>query len=583
MRFYLLSSVFIMSYDQLTTVTRSYHGNFAAYKDECYFNPKYKLSDFDTSEFRFLKRDTAEDPTNRLPEADTATVIQHLKDLADAMIDHEVVESQGFASSHIAPGYTYWGQFIDHDLTAGTDSSHEFTITEPDFTPVAPAQVEQDIKNMRIPYLDLDSVYGDAHGPFGEQSHLYEVNEEGDPTATLRVGTNQVIPPQFGTLPNPELGGDRDLPRNVDQAVFPDRAESIATIGDLRNDENLLVAQFHLSFLKFHNAIVERIRADRPGLDEKTIFEEARQQTRFHYQWLVVNDFLPTICGKAAVMQALAAPGFFEETGVFMPLEFSTAIYRFGHSMVRNLYDYNQNFGRSPGTVASRATFEDLFAFTGRGATNNPRMQRDLPVNWVIEWDRFFDIDGSERDDNGILITDRFARRIDTLLAEELFDMANEDVEFLDESDRDGLPTSEEIFNGIMRHLARRNLLRGYLLSMPTGQALANACRIPVLNSDDLTKGNTDAMNTLMFDAGFLEATPLWYYVLKEAEVTATETLGPLGAHIVAGTIVGLIKSDPHSYLNAYEEWSPADGMVTATGASFTGIMDFLRFAGVAV
>ena len=492
-------------------------------------------------------------------------------------------ERSGASSSDIAQGYTYWGQFIDHDITAGTDRSHEFTISEPDFEPVAPADVEKDIENMRTPFLDLDSVYGDERGPFGENASLY-VHNGSTPTANLKVGTND---PASGRLPDPELGNERDLPRNTNQEVFPERPETIANIGDLRNDENLIIAQFHLSFIKFYNRVVELLRANDASASERDLYIEARKQTKFHYQWLVVNDFLQTICGSGAVNQALRAPDFFEKGKVFMPLEFSTAVYRFGHSMVRNEYDFNRNFGRAenpPGgenPLVDRAGFDLLFSFTGKGAIENPRFNLTLPENWVIEWDRFFDITGLEQDEDGNLITDRFARRIDTFLALPLSNMANEDERFLSDEERDRLNVTPAVFNSIMKHLARRNLLRGYLLSMPTGQALARSLNIPRLIESDLLRGNSEELNLHLKESGFLKHTPLWYYVLKESEITVGDHLGPLGAYIIAQTIVGLILAEPHSYLN--DGWDPDQGIVRQSGDAFEGIMDFLRFGQVAL
>ena len=232
---------------------RPYHGEFAYQKNEnsgdyyCYFNPMYKPTEEDVRSFRYLDKELVKDGANRLPEGNTEEVIRHLTELADLMVDPLAFEQRQIDNSRIPVGYTYWGQFVDHDITAGTDRSHQFTIAEDDFSPVAPDQVEKDIENLRTPFLDLDSVYGDKDGPFGAQFFLYEEDEDGQPTANLRIGTND---PASGGLPDPELGNQRDLPRNLAHRVFEDRAESIAVLGDLRNDENLIVAQFHLAFFE---------------------------------------------------------------------------------------------------------------------------------------------------------------------------------------------------------------------------------------------------------------------------------------------------------------------------------------------
>lgn len=567
---------------------RSYHGNYARYTTNahgeavCYFNPCYKAENVRPSAFRFLFKDVAVRSANRLPETDAT--IQRLIDLADAMVDEQVAEqndTEGRGRSTIPAGYTYWGQFIDHDLSAGTDRSHEFALTEPDFRPVTPSQVEADIENMRHPFFDLDSLYGDADGPFGDMTAFY--GHDGDPVK-LRIGTVETAP--AGVTPDAELGEERDLPRNADPEVFEDLLPTQAVIGDARNDENLIVAQFHLGLLRFHNAVVDAVRDDAPELSDQEVFERARDEVRLHYQWLVVNDFLQQIAAPEDVQAALDADGLFDDAEeAFMPLEFATAAYRFGHSMVRNLYDFNLNFGRGDSALLERAPFDQLFAFTGRGAATNPRFQARLPNNWIIQWERFFDVENATELD-GTPILDRFARRLDPNLAEQIttFGMANEGFERLDPEDQARATepgVSPARFNAIMKHLARRNLLRGYLLSMPTGQALAEAVGVDVLTPEELTTPAGPLTDALVA-SGFVAQTPLWLYLLKEADVRADgNRLGPLGSFLVTRTFVGLMKKDPQSFLN--RGWTPSDGIVeAATGRSVTGIMDLLRFAGVA-
>ena len=567
---------------------RSYHGNYAKYttdahgEDVCYFNPCYKAERVRPSAFRYLYKDVAIRATNRLPES--PDTIQHLIDLADFMVDEQVAEEndrEGRGNSTIPAGYTYWGQFIDHDLSAGTDSSHEFELTEPDFRPVTPSQVEADIENMRHPYFDLDSLYGDEKGPYGDMNPFY--GHDGDPVK-LRVGTVETAPQ--GVTPDDELGMERDLPRNSGQRVFGDLVETQAVVGDFRNDENLIIAQFHLGLLRFHNAVVDAIRAEKPKLSDKDVFRRARRQVRYHYQWLVVNDFLQQIALPEDVDAALAADGIFDgEEEAYMPLEFATAAYRFGHSMVRNRYDFNLNFGRGNSPLTPRATFDQLFAFTGRGAVTNPLMGDHLPNNWIIQWERFFDVEGAEELD-GTPINDRTTRRLDVNLAEQIttLGMRNEGFERLGPADQARVTepgVSPARFNAIMKHLARRNLLRGYLLSMPTGQALAPAVGVEALTAEEMTQPG-GPLTDILIASDFTERTPLWFYLLKEADVRADGNhLGPLGSYLVTRTFIGLLKKDPDSYLN--QGWTPEKGVVeNITGRPVRGIMDVLRFAGVA-
>ena len=253
-----------------------------------------------------------------------------------------------------------------------------------------------------------------------------------------------------------------------------------------------------------------------------------------------MHDYLATIALPGVVDQILLEGNqFYEKRNdeVWMPLEFSVAAFRFGHTMVRGAYDYNRNFGR-PGRVIGAASFGLLFTFTGKGGF---RGQTDvLPFNWVIEWERFV-----ERDPR---FTDHFSRKIDTRLADALGRMANE-------SQGETVPTIIEI----LQHLAVRNLLRGYQLSMPTGQAVAGQLGLLPLTEEELQEGNSDELNQLLASSGFLQKTPLWYYVLKEAEVqSGGNSLGEAGSRIVAETLIGQIRNDPTSYLAAnLEPWVP--------------------------
>ena len=241
------------------------------------------------------------------------------------------------------------------------------------------------------------------------------------------------------------------------------------------------------------------------------------------------------------------------------------AAYRFGHSMVRANYDFNLNFGRnedgSENPGSPRATFEELFQFTGSGGFAGGL--NTLPFNWIIQWDRFTDHNSS--------FPERFARKIDTEIAFPLSVMRNEG---------NGLA---DMMKTIMKNLAQRNLLRGYLLRMPTGQCVADAMGIDQLRKSELTQGKA-ATAFALEDHDFIEKTPLWYYILKESEVREDgNSLGEVGSRLVAETIIGLMQVDPRTYLNQDEgEWKPEDGMVLPDGRPIDSIMNFFRFAGVA-
>ena len=361
-----------------------------------------------------------------------------------------------------------------------------------------------------------------------------------------------------------------------------DPRRSRALIGDGRNDENLIVSQLHLAFIRFHNAVVERILRDpRAPSDPEEVFRRSREQVVWTYQWLIVNEYLLAITPSRVLRGVIedGAPVYgemlkrFRRTGLRnvmpLPLEFSVAAFRFGHSMVRGSYDFNLNFGRPAVDLdgPERASFELLFAFTGTGGGSGlaapfAGLTEVLPHNWIIEWDRFVA--------NRPPFRDRLARAIDTHLAPDLFDMTKADP-------------------GVFRNLALRNLRRGYNMNLPTGQSSLAALRdlgrpLPrPMTRDDLIRGS---VGRAILEAGLDEHTPLWLYLLKEAEETQRGArLGAVGGTIVAETLYGVILNDPASYLHrsgsgAGDVWHPRDG-VQPMGRPVTSLARLLQAAGV--
>jgi Animal haem peroxidase len=516
-----------------------------------------------TTRFDYVFSDLTEDDRydgSHLPRQEPSDVVRALDKLGDAMVEQDQ-PAQGL-DSPIPAVYTYWGQFIDHDLTANTDRDSALSdITRPKVKPLLPDRVRMNLRNLRQPALNLDSVYGD--GPTFSGRHRTAA-------ADFYIGPKFVVGevattgsrPIDGVFIPPEGDLLRDLPRMTRKAQ----------IGDGRNDENLIIAQFHTAFLRFHNAAVDWVREHERGEDtDARVFARARQLAEWHYQWLVVHDYLKTVTLRGVVDDVLAHPDprFAPRDGeVFMPLEFSVAAFRFGHSMVRQAYDYNRNFGRPGLSLLPFAPFSLLFAFTGNGTLppdSRPTLGDSndrLPFNWIIEWERFVD--------KGSTFADRFARRIDTLLVPPLTDLSNE-----------GNTVDDERIRTLLKNLARRNLLRGYVLSIPTGQAVADAMGVAQLSRSELAARGS-AVDAALDAGGFFEKTPLWYYVLREAEVRAGgKTLGELGSRIVCQTIISQVRHDPTSYLRQEQPWTPDKGVKLQDGSTVTSISDFLRFAGV--
>ncbi|MFE2420617.1 heme peroxidase family protein [Streptomyces hokutonensis] len=505
-----------------------------------------------TTAFDYVFPDLAKKfPDNHLPNDDVAKVVKALLALGSAIVETPAEVRDPDLNSPIPPIYTYWGQFVDHDLTAATDRDLVINITDDPLPPVPPDEVIEKLANLRIPALNLDSVYGD--GPFappvpGKDAVPYD-------GIKLRLGLLSPVPVTVGALIPPVDDTQRDLPRKADRTPL---------VGDTRNDENLVVAQLHVAFLRFHNAAVDWVRDNEPEFEsDAEIFRRARDLTRWTYQWLCVHDYLHTVARPDVVDLVDTAEGnllALDRRGTYMPIEFSVAAFRFGHSMVRGAYDWNRNFGR-PGDRAAFSTLDQLFQFTGRGGFVGPLAT--LPSNWPAEWDRMVDKNSP--------FANRFARLIDTRLAPPLADLPNEGND----------PSLAERIRKLLKHLAQRNLLRGYRLAAPTGQAVAQALGVTPLSRAELEQDSSDAVKEALDAAGLFDRTPLWFYILKEAEVRELgRRLGEVGSRIVAETIIGQLRNDPGSYVNR-TSWSPAQGVLLPNGRPVRSIADFLRFAGV--
>ncbi|RFU19424.1 peroxidase family protein [Geodermatophilus marinus] len=393
-----------------------------------------------------------------------------------------------FDNPGIPAGYIYLGQFIDHDMTLDT-------------TPLSDQQQDPlAMTNYDTPRFDLGSVYG--KGPDGSPE-LYD-------------------PARPGYLRTNDHDGLHDLPRDD---------VGVAFLGDPRNDENIIVAQLHAAFLRLHN----RLR------DEGRTFQQAYHLVRTHYQWLIVNDYLPRIVGREVVDRLLRRRGSgpIEFTGRFyrprdprrpyMPVEYSGAAFRFGHSMIRAEYEV-QDGHTVP--LFAREGYQDL------------RGSRPVPADLWIDWNYFFDIPGMSTPDDR-----NMSRRIDTQLSLPLATLP---------------PTVVAPTAGAITALAERNLLRGKRLGLPAGQDVAAAMGLRPLSNAEL--GLTGPTWRRLGKA------PLWFYVLKEAELLGGTRLGPVGGTIVAEVVLGLMACDRTSYFTTDPGFSPGPGYAMG---------DFLRWADV--
>jgi hypothetical protein len=532
--------------------------------------PGESLDDEDvTTAFDYLFPQLADAfPAHHLT-GDPAVVTAALTALGEALMEDPTVAAadagQRPADSTIPSIYTYWGQFIDHDVTANSDRNNAVTdVTVTPIQVVPPERVRRELRNLRQPALNLDSVYG--NGPF-EPDDPAVAAPQYDGLA-LRLGQVAATNDDGTAIP-----GSR-VPMPADDFCDLPRRQAKAQLGDGRNDENLIVAQFHVAMLRFHNAALRWVQDHRQEAypeSERDLFEHTRDLVRWHYQWLVVHDYLQTVCLPGVVDKVLlSGPKHFprQPAEPVIPLEFSVAAYRFGHTMVRGAYDFNRNFGRhegGPGQVLPIASFRRLFTFTGNSRPPFDGATSVLPFNWVIEWDRMVDKGDDE--------PGHFARKIDTRIAPPLADMVNQIT-----PEEDVLPAPVQ---AILKNLGVRNLLRGYQLALPTGQAVAEALGVRPLTDAELRQGNSQAVDDALTAGGFVQSTPLWFYVLKEAEVRANgNSLGEVGSRILAETLIGELLADPDSYLTRGAGWNPSHGVLQDEEPIVT-IKDLLRFAGV--
>jgi hypothetical protein len=394
-------------------------------------------------------------------------------------------------------GTTFVGQFLDHDLT--------FDTTSPLGVPTAP----ESSPNSRTPAFDLDSVYGG--GPTASPV-LYQSDR-----VTLRI----------------ESGGlFEDLPRSGNGA---------AIIADPRNDENLMIAGLQCAFILFHNRVVDMLRAQ--GVPAAQQFAQARQLVTWHYQWLILHEFLPLFVGQPMVNDILTNGRKYykpEPGPAFIPVEFQGGAYRFGHSMVRPSYRANLA-GNADGT----AFFGFVFDPAGENQTDPVDLRGGARARRrFIGWQTFFDFGDGQLRRN---------KRIDRKISTPLF----------------RLPLGAIASGDPPIALPQRNLLRSLTWGIPAGQRIAQTMGVQMLHLQELAD----------YGVALENQTPLWYYVLAEAELLADGlTLGPVGGRIVGEVFIGLLQLDPNSYLSRQPGWRPT--LPSASPGNFT-MVDLLKFARV--
>lgn len=420
-------------------------------------------------------------PTDEALDALTAAVAPG--GAAGPMFDENLVTDNN--PNNVPAFFTYFGQFIDHDMTLDL-SQMPTTLVDPTL-----------IANQRDPRLSLDSVYGG--GP-SKNPELYESDRR-----HLKVN-------------------GRDLPRNPDGS---------ALMVEGRNDENQVIAQIHVAFLRAHNRLI----------DLGNNLEQARTLMRYRYQWIVVNEFLREMLDPAVYADVFRPDGtirtsYYDPNVAFkgdMPVEFSVAAYRFGHSQVRRAYRIVEN---GAGIQVFNGTANDLHG------------GRPITPDHVIFWPNFLSIDGQTSTGTPAA---NLGRKIDTLLSSGLFQLP--------------IPGAAPGGSAI---LAKRNIQRSRGYGLPSGQTVAMQLGIPALTNQHIITAIPRL--AVLADPAYQGECPLWLYVLAESQIVHTGAkLGPVGSRIVAEVIGGLLAADAESYYR--RRWSPEGGIFRA--------QDLLREAGV--
>lgn len=459
-------------------------------------------------------------PQNKVSGADPngkpfepATVVPAFIDVVDRLGENGDAVLEGPASA----GMTFFGQFVDHDVTL--DATSEIGRA------ISPASV----RNVRTPALDLDCIYGD--GPEASP-HLYSPKHGG----YLLFGNSQ---------------NALDLPRN---------SQGTALIGDARNDENHILSQIQGAFICLHNIVVTKMQADNSlagkamdGISseamaempsESMIFQAARRAVRLHYQWLVLHDFLEAFVDEEVLASVRAhfdagtLPKPFKDDSPVMPLEFSVAAFRFGHATVQPEYALNDDQPSFPlfelmrpeftwRTEGKNVMFTRLFDFPG-----NAKFQKARPIGL----DLASVIYALPFVGHGFTVSDSLGRR---------FDVAKEQAQ----------------------KLPLRNIVRDrYTMHIASGQQMADLMHVPRIPAP---KALTDHGIT---------KTPLWFYCLQEAESHGGK-LGPVGGTIVATVLMRLLHLSPDSLLcsaSGFVPWREL-GATSSGGYSMGHMLKFVE------
>jgi hypothetical protein len=500
-------------------------------------------------------------------------------------------------------GYTFFGQFIDHDVTRTTaalstlgalnQQAHSNSSVRAKLTAagIALGQLDQAMADAATPgsalsantgKLDIDSVYGVANfaaltaisAPwFEQQNGLY----------TGRFAMREVQAP---TSPS--------VPTLIDGFDYMRTAAGAAEIPDPRNSEHKMLSQVQNLFELAHNDCVDRTLNGTPAPSQQQIgaaFDVCHYKVIWTYQTIVATDFLPRISAEATLNRVTpgalhayvrgATPsstlpdpgkvhtylysckaGLGNNATIQIPHEFAVAAFRLGHSLVRDDYILHEEVKDANGAVLTGQP-RPLFAAAGQPEAVGLVGDNPLQPGDVIDWSYFFDTSGQ---------TAQPTRPLDTLISDVLLSLP---IAALPPGpDANGKDTSTE------RNLARRNILRASeptsrltgAVGLATGEEAERYAQERIKGLQDATTAVRRTLGARLAGAGFDPhllngRTPLWLFILAEAESTQhSQNLGELGSHIVDEFLLGSLRCDQASVLyalhaipNGLNGWGPTE------------------------
>ena len=554
----------------------------------------------------------------------------------DAVIDTPLIESiigpsvgtgqSPFVDDQSGPdgvqpaGYTFLGQFVDHDVTRTqtdlssaeellarmqTDRGTQAQLAAVGITPDLVTQALTDAANpsstsalsVNSSKLDLDSVYGVT-----DYAMLQQVSapwfEQQNGQYTGRFAMRHVLAPTSS-----------DAPLQIDGFDYERAADGSAEIPDPRNSEHKILAQIQGLFEQAHNDCVNKTLAGAASPTQTQIqlaFDACHNKVKWTYETIVATDFLPRISAEATL--ARVAPdalhhyvrgseptsvlpgaggvhtfiyqcryGEGKDAVIRIPHEFAVAGFRLGHSLVRDDYVLHQRVVDAGGDVLTGMP-RPIFAASAQPSSTGLAGDNPLQPQDVIDWSYFFDTSTG---------TAQPVRPLDTLVSDKLFSLPVSAIP--PGNGPGGKDTPSEL------NLPRRNVFRA---SKPTDTlsgsvGLANGDeeeayalkRIPGLA--DTRAAVQEVLGRRLTGAGFAadsfgDKTPLWLYVLSEAEATqSSQNLGELGSHIVDEFLLGSLQCDSGSVLHAAPQqlkgWGPTETIAANRRYSFPELIAYLQ------